>query len=278
MSSKPKSVRTARIIAKRAPLHIENPKTALFLKSTTASALTNAILTDLHSLKRPFAIRFTKKNSIHPFEDPASIEFFSLKNDASLFCLASNSKKRPHCLTFIRCFGGKVLDMMEGLVQAGTARTLSQFGGTKCAVGMKPLLNFSGTQFEEVGASNFALAKSMFTDFFKGGDAKEVDLEGLQYLISFAASEEYVEDGKREMVYMRCWKIVTKRSGQRLPRIEVEEMGPRIDFRLGRVKHADEEMMKDATKIAKGLEVSSTVQYDVVSYTDRNRRRDRKRM
>ena len=143
-------------------------------------------------------------------------------------------------------------------MQAGTARTLSQFGGPKCAVGMKPLLNFSGTQFEDVGASNFALAKSMFTDFFRGGEAKEADVEGLQYLISFVASEEDLENGKREIVHMRCWKILTRRSGQRLPRVEIEEMGPRIDFCLGRVKHADKEMMKDALRTARGVEVSLT--------------------
>jgi len=147
--------------------------------------------------------------------------------------------------------------MMEGMVQQGTARTLSQFGGTKCRVGTKPMLSFSGTQFEDsVGSSKFTLAKSMFTDFFRGGEAKEVDVEGLQMMMSFAAGEEDAEEGKREMVYMRCWKIVTKRSGQRLPRVEVEEMGPRIDFRLGRVREADESMMKDALKRAKGTDVS----------------------
>ena len=145
-------------------------------------------------------------------------------------------------------------------MQAGTARTLSQFGGPKCSIGMKPLLSFSGTQFEDVGASNFALARSIFTDFFRGGEAQELDVEGLQYLISFAASEEILEDGKREIVHIRCWKIVTKRSGQRLPRVEVEEMGPRIDFRLGRVKHADEEITKVALKMAKDVEVSSIFQ------------------
>ncbi|MCJ1479700.1 hypothetical protein MMC13_008386 [Lambiella insularis] len=247
--SKPKSARTARILAKRAPLLTENPKTTLFLSSSTSSSLVNALLTDLHSLKRPLAIRFTKKNLIHPFEDASSLEFFSQKNDASLLCFGSHSKKRPHCLTFVRCFGGNLLDMMEGIVQQGTARTLSQFGGAKCRVGTKPLLSFVGTQFEAEGSSTkFTLAKSMFMDFFKGADVQEVDVEGLQWMISFAAAEEGEQEGKREMIYMRCWRMVTKRSGQRLPRVEIEEMGPRIDFRLGRVREADEGVLKEALK------------------------------
>lgn len=147
--------------------------------------------------------------------------------------------------------------MMEGIIQQGTARTLSQFGGAKCRVGTKPLLSFSGIQFEEEGGSSkFALAKSMFTDFFKGGDAKEMDVEGLQWMISFAAAEEEGNEGKRDMIYMRCWKMVTKRSGQPLPRVEVEEMGPRIDFRLGRVREADEVVLKEALKKLKTSEVS----------------------
>jgi len=45
--------------------------------------------------------------------------------------------------------------------------------------------------------------------------------------------------------------IRTKRSGGKLPRVEVEEMGPRMDFRVGRVKEADESMMKEALRRAK---------------------------
>lgn len=163
-------------------------------------------------------------------------------------------------MTFIRCFGGAILDILECAVQQDTARTLSQFGGAKCRVGVKPLLSFSGTQFEDPvgggGEGKFAVAKSMFLDFFRGGEAKEVDVEGLQWMINFSAAEEEGEEGTREMVYMRCWRLVTKRSGQKLPRVEIEEMGPRIDFRLGRVRDADEGALRDAMRRSKGTEVS----------------------
>ena len=149
-----------------------------------------------------------------------------------------------------------MLDMMEGIVIQNTARTLSQFGGAKCRVGTKPLLSFSGTQFDEDGgASKFTLAKSMFTDFFRGGEAKELDVEGLQCMISFAAAERSDDGGTSDMIYMRCWRVVTKRSGHRLPRVEVDEMGPRIDFRLGRIQEADEAVLKEARKRAGTSEV-----------------------
>lgn len=69
------------------------------------------------ALKRPNAIAFNKKNEIHPFDASsnslASLEFWSTKNDASLFLVGQSSKKRPNGLTFIRMFHGRVLDMIE---------------------------------------------------------------------------------------------------------------------------------------------------------------------
>lgn len=68
-------------------------------------------------LKRPHAVAFNKKNDIHPFDTNstsiASLEFWSAKNDASLFVIGQTTKKRPHGLTFVRMYDGKVLDMVE---------------------------------------------------------------------------------------------------------------------------------------------------------------------
>ena len=53
---------------------------------------------------------------------------------------------------------------------------------------------------------------------------------------------------------MRFYLLKTKRSGQKLPRVEVEEMGPRIDFSVGREQFPDPDMLKDAMKKPKGTE------------------------
>ena len=252
-SSKPKNARSKRELSKREPLTHENPKIVLFLRGISSSSLVNDLLTDLHALKRPLAVRFTKKNPIHPFEDASSLEFFSQKNDASLLVFGSHSKKRPHALTWVRCFGGQVLDMLELYAVQDTARTLGQFKGEKCKVGVKPLLSFSGAQFEDPVPNQYTIAKSMFVDFFRGGETQTVDVEGLQLLISFSVGEVDA-GGQSPQIHMRCWKIVTKRSGQKMPRVEVEEMGPRLDFRVGRTKEADERMWKESMKKARGLE------------------------
>lgn len=65
------------------------------------------------ALKRPNGISFSKKNAVRPFEDISSLEFWSNKNDASMFVVAQDTKKRPDGLTFVRMYDGKVLDMCE---------------------------------------------------------------------------------------------------------------------------------------------------------------------
>lgn len=69
------------------------------------------------ALKRPYSISFSKKNLIRPFEDHSSLEFWALKNDASMFVVGQNSKKRPDNLIFARTFDNRLLDMCEVGVQ-----------------------------------------------------------------------------------------------------------------------------------------------------------------
>lgn len=155
--------------------------------------------------------------------------------------------------------------MLELHVMQDTARTLQQFKGEKCKIGVKPLLSFSGAQFESPTLNAYTQAKNLFTDFFRGQETTTVDVEGLQLLISFFAGED-AEDGQKAQIQMRCWRIITKRSGQKVPRVEVEEMGPRIDFRVGRIREAEVGMWKESLKKAKGTEarVKKNVETDIV--------------
>ncbi|PSK42240.1 Ribosome production factor 2 [Elsinoe australis] len=262
---KPKTARTKRILEKRAPQTQENARQTLFLRYTSCSELIQLLMRDLFLLKQPLCTRFDKKNSIHPFEDAGSLEFFSEKNDCSLMVYGSHSKKRPHCLTLVRMFDHKVLDMVELLVDAESLRTVQQFKGKKPATGLKPLVAFSGTLFEGPEENEYTLARSVLLDLFKGEEAKDVDVEGLQYLVHFSVGEE--EEGKaKPMIRMRCYMIRTKKSGQKLPRVEVDEMGPRVDFRLGRVREADKEMMKEAMRKPRGTEEKSrkNIETDII--------------
>ncbi|CAK4031551.1 ribosome production factor 2 homolog [Lecanosticta acicola] len=250
---KPKNARTKRYLDNKAPQNVENPKTTLFLRYTSCSEVIQLVLRDLNSLKRPLTIKFDKKNGIHPFEDPSSLEFFADKNDASLMVYGSHSKKRPHALTLVRFFDYKVLDMLELLVDAESFRSLSQFKIAKAAIGVKPLLSFSGSAFESPTANAYTLAKSAFLDLFKGPDATSVDVLGLQYLIHISVDEEENETVK-PMIHLRCYMLRSKKGKDDLPKVEAEEMGPRIDFRVGRVRDADPGMLKEAMRKPKSLE------------------------
>ena len=65
------------------------------------------------ALKRPDSISFSKKNVVRPFEDASSLDFWSQKNDASVFVVGQSTKKRPDGRVFVRMFDYRVLDMCE---------------------------------------------------------------------------------------------------------------------------------------------------------------------
>ncbi|KAJ3303272.1 rRNA-binding ribosome biosynthesis protein rpf2, partial [Gonapodya sp. JEL0774] len=50
---------------------------------------------------------------LHPFDDLDPLHHLARKYDASLAVVGTHSKKRPHAITFVRCFDGEVMDMVE---------------------------------------------------------------------------------------------------------------------------------------------------------------------
>ncbi|KAK0655749.1 Brix domain-containing protein [Cercophora newfieldiana] len=258
---KPKTARSKRALEKRAPKAVENPKTALFLRGTTCSQVTQDALADLYAMRQTHAKRFHKKNPVHPFEDASSLTFFSEKNDCSLILFASSSKKRPSTLTFARTFDYKMLDMLEFYLDTESFRSISQFKTKKVPVGTRPLMVFAGTAFESTVETPFTMAKSMLIDFFRGETVDKIDVEGLQHVVVVTADEpnqnpstDPNDPSNKPVLHLRCYLIRTKRSGQRLPRVELEEHGPRMDFRLGRAQEPDEAMLKEALRKPKTSE------------------------
>jgi hypothetical protein len=51
-------------------------------------------------------------------------------------------------------------------------------------------------------------------------------------------------------------RIQLKKSGSRIPRIELEEIGPSIDFKLRRIKISSDDLFRLACKKPKELKVS----------------------
>lgn len=204
--AKPKNARSKRALEKRQAREFEAAKTAIFVKGPHSSQRLNLALTELNLLKKPDSIAFNKKNEALPFEDTSSFEFWSGKNDASLFMFGNSQKKRPDNLTWVRMFDGQVLDMVEMGVVA--AKGMSEFKGVqRPGVGMRPLFHFSGPQFTApVDATTSMIAgaegtehdptgayqqfKSMLLDFYRGEELKtnQIALSGLQHVISVTAA------------------------------------------------------------------------------------------
>ncbi len=254
-STKPKTARTKRALEKKESKIVENTKTVLFIPGKSTNKALHDITVDLSSLKKPYIKRFTKKNPILPFEDTTSLEFLSEKNDASVLVLSSNNKKRPNNLTFIRTFDYKVYDMIE-LQVLSDYKLFQDFKKMTFQVGLKPLFTFQGHIFDI--NPTYIQIKSLFLDMFHGEQSHLQDVAGLQYVISVSAVEEDDNDtaiSKLPLVYFRVYKLKSYKSNEpKLARIELEETGPRLNFKVGRVQVADPEMEKEASRVPKQLQ------------------------
>ncbi|KAK9472130.1 Brix domain-containing protein [Dipodascopsis tothii] len=269
---KAKNARSKRAMDNRAPKLVENTKRALIIRGTTCGEMLHSAMADLSAFKQPDIVKFHKKNEIHPFEDTTSLEFFSEKNDTSLIMFGSNSKKRPQTLTWIRTFNFQILDMLETRLK--NFKPISDFKKMTFNVGMKPLFAFIGPSFDS--HPYYRQLKSQLLDFFRGEQVSMLDLAGLQHIIVVSADGDAPDEtttssgttGLLPDVHFRVYKIKTYKSATqtKVPRVEVDEIGPRFDFTIGRVRVADPEVLKQAMKRPKELEpkVKKNIQTDVM--------------
>lgn len=263
---KPKNARSKRALAKKEAKLVENPKLALFVPGATSNKFLHDAMCDLMALKKPLAKKFSRKNEVRPFEDSAELEFFSEKNDSSLIVFSLSNKKRPNTLTFARFFNYKVYDMLE-LSVIGEPKLLQDFRKSTFQLGLKPMFTFNGAAFESHPV--YQQVKHMFLDFYRGEQTDLQDVAGLQYIISLLTGElEDVNADVKDLppVYFRVYKLKTYRSGQKVPRVELSEIGPRLDFKIGRRVTPAPDLEKEAHKQPKQLQakVKKNVSTDIM--------------
>lgn len=232
---KPKTQRGKRFLENRGSKLVENTKTAIFIRGTNANNTVLKAMKNMCSLKRPHAVFFNKKNDMKPFEDLTTLESMTQKNDTSHFVLGTHSKKRPNNLVVGRTYNGHLLDMFE--LGMEDFKALEDFKGPKIPVGTKPMLIFAG-EFEQ--SKELERLKNFFIDFFRGGTAEAVSLQGLEHVIMFTAAEDKIT--------LRSYKVLMKKSGTKTPRVELEEIGPHADLTLRRTKIASDDLFKTARR------------------------------
>ncbi|KAK4316034.1 hypothetical protein Pmani_012779 [Petrolisthes manimaculis] len=229
---KPRTKRSKRALEKREPQFIENTKQCLFFHGLKTSEGIRECVKDLHALKSQASLKLQQKNKILPFEDVLPVERLAVKNDSSLFCMATHSKKRPNNIVIGRMFDHHLLDMVELGVE--NYAPLSEFKNAKVAAGTKPCMVFCGTEFEDV--TEFKILKNLLIDFFRGVEAKEIRLQGFEHALQFT-----VFDGK---VFLKSYRILLKKSGTRIPRVELEEIGPSMTLQMRRNRFASNDLRK----------------------------------
>ena len=66
--------------------------------------------------------------------------------------------------------------------------------------------------------------------------------------LSAGEVEDLNNDKVLPLVHFRVYKLKSYKSGQKLPRIELDEIGPRFDFKIGRRITPTPDVEKEATK------------------------------
>src|SRR5271170_5672282 len=96
--------------------------------------------------------------------------------------------------------------------------------------------------------------KNLMMDFFRGQTIEKMEIDGLQHIICLFVGEQShnitsTTTDDLPPILFRVYVIQSRRIvGSKIPRIELEEMGPRMDFKLRRWLEASEEMMSMALK------------------------------
>lgn len=240
-----KTARGRRILQKRQPQVVEDIKTACFIRGTTTSPVSSAVLTDLFLLKKPDAVVCQRRNTVHPFDGSAAegqLEFLMEKNGSAFAVCATHSKKRPHNITIVRSFDGRILDMAELMVRRYEA--VQDSGKVGSLVGSKPAFVCIGEQFEM--NDRFKCVKSLLVDLYRGRVVETVDLIGLESCIVLSAKGD-------DQVLMRVYKIALKASGSSIPTVQLVKMGPFIDFAIGRIREPSEDLWKAALRYPKEI-------------------------
>jgi ribosome production factor 2 len=272
----PKSIQSRRAVKRYGPKVFENTKKTLFLRGQNTSDVVVDAMNDLYCLLVPHAKRLQKRNAFLPFESRENLEFLGFKNDCSLFCFGSDSKKRPHNLTLGRHFDFHVLDMVElGIVAADRLdmSRMKDLPGAQNAAssGGKPVFVFEGSEW--ASEAFFIRLKNFLLDFFRGveGSISELVTSGLDraLLFSLRCNDEAIAAGDSVVVApssdvkrahkgkiegntvlcMRQYALLKPEVVKDAAAIKLVDIGPNFDFEIRRVSFAEDQDFKQACKL-----------------------------
>ncbi|CAE8586885.1 unnamed protein product [Polarella glacialis] len=173
-------------------------------------------------------------------------------NDVSNMLKDLHSALQAHVGSTLR---RNLLDMQEFNVEDFKSMTKFKASTKEAAVGSKPLVIFQGSAFEH--DEQLKRAKSLLLDFFGAGKPDQVMLSGLDQVVVCTAVDAMPTAGSSSSVevsakiHVRRYRLLMKKSGSKLPRAEVTEIGPHMNLSLDRTKDPDKDRWKMAIKMPK---------------------------
>jgi len=234
------------VIQLRQPQVHETSKRSLFLRGTKASMNVQLLLKELHDIRKPDSTFLSSRGQLefHPLENGESAEYLCRKNDCPLFCYGSSNKKRPFSLVFGRTFDETLLDAYEFEVEGFRPR--NEFPGVPPNVlGSKPLVVFQGPCFD--ASEEYRAVKNILADFFSGPKAAKVCLEGIDHAVVVTAADKQGE--LAPAIQIRHYRLEYCKADGAVPRVEIREVGPSFNLRLGRRRLPEPDRLKMSFKV-----------------------------
>lgn len=268
----PKTNRSRRVMRKQEPKAFENPKKTLFLRGASTNNVVVDAMNDWYNLLKPNCKKLAKRNAFHPFEGINHLEFLGFKNDCSMFCFGSDSKKRPNNLTIGRMFDFKMLDMVEFGIMAQDRLDMSTIAGTNAgSLGSKPIFVFEGGEFDT--EPFFVRMKNLVVDFFRGSSVRELNLTGVDrcIFVSLRSKDQTAVEAPSDncrtkpqaergnsVLCFRHYAVVkgdestiTNVTKSTVENMKLVDVGPNLDLEIRRVHFAPNSEFKGACRVSK---------------------------
>jgi ribosome production factor 2 len=257
VGKKKTKARVQRYLKSTEPQAKEGPKAKLLLKGTKCSQLVYDALRDVRALTSPHAKLLANKNPLVPLETDGqrSLEFLCQKNDAALFAVGSNSKKRPNYITLGRTFDRQILDIAE--LALLRFKSMKEYGGSvpKKRIGSKPLMLFVGDAWHD--HADYRNLQNLLVDFYRGDVVDKLIATGLDHILVFTAANEASNDGSgtagggRILVHQRAYFCKLKKSSDASSNAPVPLLvpcGPDLDLSLRRTQWANRDLYSASRK------------------------------
>ena len=111
-------------------------------------------------------------------------------------------------------------------------------------VGSKPAIIFQGQEWDS--SEDYKRIGNLFLDVLRLHEVPKIDLSGLDHVVILSTING--------VILFRQYMVKLLKSGTRIPRVELVEVGPSFDCTLRRSKFASSDLMKEAARIPPQLQ------------------------